>query len=59
MRTLQIGRGELLRRAELVARNIQRPDDARRKAPTGENMYGRDNTYGGYSDVIVVNEDSS
>ncbi len=26
-------------------------------SPTGENMYGRDNTYGGYSDVIVVNED--
>jgi uncharacterized zinc-type alcohol dehydrogenase-like protein len=26
-------------------------------APTGENMYGRDNTYGGYSNVIVVRED--
>jgi uncharacterized zinc-type alcohol dehydrogenase-like protein len=25
-------------------------------APTGENMYGRDNTMGGYSDVVVVNE---
>ena len=27
------------------------------KAPNGTNMYGRDNTFGGYSDVIVVNED--
>ena len=27
------------------------------KAATGANMYGRDNTFGGYSDVIVVNED--
>jgi uncharacterized zinc-type alcohol dehydrogenase-like protein len=27
------------------------------KAPTGENMYGRDNTYGGYSNVIVVREE--
>ena len=27
------------------------------KAPTGENMYGRDNTFGGYSTVLVVNED--
>ncbi len=27
------------------------------KAKTGENMYGRDNTFGGYSDVIVVRED--
>ena len=27
------------------------------KAPNGGNMYGRDNTFGGYSDVIVVNED--
>ena len=27
------------------------------KAPNGGNMYGRDNTLGGYSDVIVVNED--
>ena len=26
------------------------------KAPTGGNQYGRDNTYGGYSDVIVVRE---
>ncbi len=26
-------------------------------SPTGENMYGRDNTYGGYSNVMVVNED--
>ena len=26
-------------------------------SPTGENSYGRDNTYGGYSDVIVVPED--
>jgi uncharacterized zinc-type alcohol dehydrogenase-like protein len=26
-------------------------------APTGENMYGRDNTYGGYSNVVVVKED--
>ncbi len=25
--------------------------------PTGEDSYGRDNTYGGYSDVIVVPED--
>ena len=27
------------------------------KAPNGGNMYGRDNTFGGYSDVIVVNQD--
>lgn len=27
------------------------------KAPDGSNMYGRDNTYGGYSNVLVVNED--
>ena len=27
------------------------------KAPGGDNMYGRDNTFGGYSDVLVVNED--
>lgn len=27
------------------------------KATTGENMYGRDNTFGGYSDVIVVREE--
>lgn len=26
-------------------------------APTKKNMYGRDNTYGGYSDVLVVKED--
>jgi len=28
-----------------------------KKAPTGENMYGRDNTYGGYSNVLNVRED--
>jgi uncharacterized zinc-type alcohol dehydrogenase-like protein len=28
-----------------------------KQAPTGENMYGRDNTLGGYSNVIVVSED--
>ena len=28
-----------------------------KKAPTGENMYGRDNTYGGYSSSVVVPED--
>ncbi len=27
------------------------------KAPGGANMYGRDNTYGGYSNVLVVKED--
>ncbi len=27
------------------------------KAPNGANMYGRDNTYGGYSDVVVVKAD--
>jgi len=27
------------------------------KAPGGENMYGRDNTFGGYPDVLVVKED--
>jgi len=27
------------------------------KAPDGGNMYGRDNTYGGYSNVVVVRED--
>ena len=27
------------------------------KAPRGENMYGRDNTFGGYSDTLVVNQD--
>ena len=26
-------------------------------SPSGENMYGRDNTFGGYSGVLVVNED--
>ncbi len=28
-----------------------------KKAPTGENQYGRDNTYGGYSTNLVVPED--
>ena len=28
-----------------------------KKAPTGDNIYGRDNTYGGYSSVLVVRED--
>lgn len=28
-----------------------------KKAPSGTNMYGRDNTFGGYSDVLVVRED--
>ncbi|WP_229722384.1 NAD(P)-dependent alcohol dehydrogenase [Xylophilus rhododendri] len=28
-----------------------------KKAPTGENMYGRDNTMGGYSDTLVVKQD--
>ena len=28
-----------------------------KKAPGGGNMYGRDNTFGGYSDVIVVREE--
>lgn len=27
------------------------------KAPNGENMYGRNNTFGGYSNVIVVREE--
>ena len=27
------------------------------QAPDGKNMYGRDNTYGGYSNVIVVRQD--
>ena len=27
------------------------------KSPTGKNMYGRDNTFGGYSSTIVVSED--
>ncbi len=27
------------------------------QAPNKKNMYGRDNTFGGYSDVLVVNED--
>jgi uncharacterized zinc-type alcohol dehydrogenase-like protein len=27
------------------------------KARTGENMYGRDNTYGGYSSTLVVSQD--
>ena len=27
------------------------------RAPGGGNMYGRDNTFGGYSDVLVVKED--
>ena len=27
------------------------------KAPAGQNIYGRDNTYGGYSNVLVVRED--
>ena len=28
-----------------------------KKAPGGGNMYGRDNTFGGYSDVLVVREE--
>jgi len=28
-----------------------------KKAPTGENAYGRDNTFGGYSTTVVVPED--
>ena len=28
-----------------------------KKAPDSKNIYGRDNTLGGYSDVLVVNED--
>ncbi|HEX8387873.1 MAG TPA: NAD(P)-dependent alcohol dehydrogenase [Sphingomonas sp.] len=28
-----------------------------KKAATGDNMYGRDNTFGGYSNVLVVPED--
>ncbi|WP_300974886.1 NAD(P)-dependent alcohol dehydrogenase [Sphingomonas sp. LHG3406-1] len=28
-----------------------------KQAPTGENMYGRDNTFGGYSNTMVVRED--
>jgi uncharacterized zinc-type alcohol dehydrogenase-like protein len=28
-----------------------------KKSPDGTNMYGRDNTYGGYSDIVVVSED--
>ncbi|WPB56091.1 NAD(P)-dependent alcohol dehydrogenase [Xylophilus sp. GOD-11R] len=28
-----------------------------KKAPTGDNMYRRDNTFGGYSDTLVVKED--
>ena len=28
-----------------------------KKAPTGDNIYGRDNTYGGYSNVLVVREE--
>ena len=27
------------------------------EAPDGQNIYGRDNTFGGYSDVVVVKED--
>jgi uncharacterized zinc-type alcohol dehydrogenase-like protein len=33
------------------------PMVAAKQAPNGENIYGRDNTFGGYSDKIVVNED--
>ena len=33
------------------------PNVPAKKAATGGNMYGRDNTFGGYSDVIVVRED--
>ena len=33
------------------------PMKPKAKAKTGENMYGRDNTYGGYSTVLVVKED--
>ena len=28
-----------------------------KKAPGGKNIYGRDNTFGGYSDVLVVRDD--
>jgi uncharacterized zinc-type alcohol dehydrogenase-like protein len=33
------------------------PMKPKSKAETGENMYGRDNTFGGYSSTIVVRED--
>jgi uncharacterized zinc-type alcohol dehydrogenase-like protein len=33
------------------------PMVAASQAPDKQNIYGRDNTYGGYSDVLVVNED--
>lgn len=33
------------------------PSVPAKKAATGANSYGRDNTFGGYSDVIVVRED--
>ena len=32
------------------------PMKPKSKSPTGENMYGRDNTFGGYSNKIVVTE---
>jgi uncharacterized zinc-type alcohol dehydrogenase-like protein len=35
------------------------PMVAASQAPEKQNIYGRDNTYGGYSDVLVVNEDLS
>ena len=28
-----------------------------KQAPNGENIYGRENTFGGYSDVVTVNQD--
>lgn len=28
-----------------------------KKSPTGQNQYGRDNTFGGYSNVVIVPED--
>jgi uncharacterized zinc-type alcohol dehydrogenase-like protein len=28
-----------------------------KQAPDGENIYGRDNTFGGYSNMLVVKED--
>ena len=33
------------------------PMKPKAKSPAGDNMYGRDNTFGGYSSTIVVNED--
>jgi uncharacterized zinc-type alcohol dehydrogenase-like protein len=55
VRSLPVRRPELLRRPQQLAGHLQRPDAAEEQV--GENIYGRDNTFGGYSNMLVVKED--